>query len=330
MSKTKEQGKVPPPPLDEDGNPIVVEDGSNTETSMAPTLEELMRSLEELTAKNKKLRAKAENKKTKESSSSSEEEDSSFEEDVSKKEKKGRRNHKKPSYNLMSFNYNNMSTSTAYTSIPIGKAPYFDGTSYNQWKHCMKNYLYSISPEVWQVVYDGVNFSDDGEQPTSDQLKKIHRNAQAISILTSSIDKEEFNYVDGLNVVKDVWTTLRMAHKGSKPVRKVNVEMLEGQLNRFIMYDDKTPHEMFNRLTKLVIKARALGSKKWTDRMLTERLMMTYTPMNYNVVALICQDPAYKKMISDDVLGRIMNHEMNIEEANNIKNLYKGVSSYKK
>jgi hypothetical protein len=148
MSKTKEQGKVPPPLLDEDGNPIVVEDGSNAETSMAPTLEELMRSLEELTAKNKKLRAKAENKKTKESSSSSEEEDSSFEEDVSKKEKKGRRNHKKPSYNLMSFNYNNMPTSTAYTSIPIGKAPYFDGTSYNQWKHCIKNYLYSISPEV--------------------------------------------------------------------------------------------------------------------------------------------------------------------------------------
>jgi hypothetical protein len=47
--------------------------------------------------------------------------------------------------------------------------------------------------------------------------------------------------------------------------------------------------------------------------------------MNYNVVALIRQDPAYKKMTSDDVLGRIMNHEMNIQEANNIKNLYKGV-----
>jgi hypothetical protein len=61
-----------------------------------------------------------------------------------------------------------------------------------------------------------------------------------------------------------------------------------------------------------------------------ERLMMAYTPMNYNVVALIRQDPAYKKMTSDDVLGRIMNHEMNIQEANNIKNLYKGVSTSKK
>jgi hypothetical protein len=32
----------------------------------------------------------------------------------------------------------------------------------------------------------------------------IHRNAQVISILTSSIDKEEFNRADGLDVAKDV------------------------------------------------------------------------------------------------------------------------------
>jgi hypothetical protein len=109
-------------------------------------------------------------------------------------------------------------------------------------------------------------------------------------------------------------------------VRKTKVEMLEGQLNQFIMYENETSHEMFNRLKKLVNKTRALGSKKWTDRMLTERLMMACTPMNHNVVALIRQDPAYKKMTSDDMLGRIMNQEMNIQEANNVKNLYMGVS----
>jgi hypothetical protein len=82
-------------------------------------------------------------------------------------------------------NYNNMLSSTTYTSIPVGKSPYFDGTSYNQWKHCIKNYLYSISSEVWQVVCDGVEFLDEDEQPTSDELQKIHHNAKAISILTS-------------------------------------------------------------------------------------------------------------------------------------------------
>jgi hypothetical protein len=72
------------------------------------------------------------------------------------------------------------------------------------------------------------------------------------------------------------------------------------------MYDDEIPHEMFNRLKRLVKKARALGSKKWIDHMLTERLMMTYTPMNYNIVALIRQDLDYKMMSSDNVLGWII------------------------
>jgi hypothetical protein len=103
-----------------------------------------------------------------------------------------------------------------------------------------------------------------------------------------------------------------MAHEGSKLVRKAKVEILEGQLNYFIMYGDEMPHEMFNWLKELVNKARALGSKKFTDRILMKRLMMAYTPMNYNVVVLIRQDPAYKKMASDDVVERIMNYEMNI------------------
>jgi hypothetical protein len=61
-----------------------------------------------------------------------------------------------------------------------------------------------------------------------------------------------------------------MAHEGLRPVRKAKMEMLEGQLNHFIMYDDETPHEMFNWLKKLVNKARALWSKKWIDCMLTK------------------------------------------------------------
>jgi hypothetical protein len=163
-----------------------------------------MKRLEKLTAENNKLRRKVKAKRTKGGSSSSEEEDSSYEEEDSKKGKKGRNNRDKPSNNSMSFNYDNMPSTTAYTSIPIGKASYFDRTCYNQWKHYMKKYLYSISPEAWQVVCDGVDFSDDDEQPTPDQLQKIHRNAQAISILTSSIEKEEFNHVDSLDVAKDV------------------------------------------------------------------------------------------------------------------------------
>jgi hypothetical protein len=126
-------------------------------------LEDLMKRLEKLTVENNKLRRKVKAKMTKGGSSSNEEEDSSYEEEDSKKGKKGRNNRDMPSYNSMSFNYDNMPSTITYTSIPIGKAPYFDGTCYNQWKHCMKNYLYSILPEVWQFFYDDVDFLDDDE-----------------------------------------------------------------------------------------------------------------------------------------------------------------------
>jgi hypothetical protein len=92
----------------------------------------------------------------------------------------------------------------------------------------MKRYLYFISPKVWQIVCEGVDFPEDDEEPTPEQLQKIHHNAQAITIFNSSVDKKEFNRVDGLKEAKDVWTTLQMAHEGSKPVRKAKIDMLEG------------------------------------------------------------------------------------------------------
>jgi hypothetical protein len=85
------------------------------------------------------------------------------------------------------------------------------------------------------------------------------------------------------------------------------------------MFDDESPQDMFNRLKKMANKANALGSKKWTDRMLTERLMRAYTSMNYNVVSLIHQDLTYRKMTSDDVLKRIINHEMYIEKPTTLR-----------
>jgi hypothetical protein len=64
--------------------------------------------------------------------------------------------------------------------------------------------------------------------------------------------------------------------------------------------------------------------------MLIEHIMRAYTPMNYNVVALIHQDLTYKRISPDDVLGRIMNHEMYIEEANHVKNLSKDITNTRK
>jgi septal ring factor EnvC (AmiA/AmiB activator) len=120
--------------VDDKSNANNSEESSKTRASTDAKLEDLMKRLEKLTFKNNKLRRKVKAKRIKEDSYSSEE-DSSYEEEDSKKGKKGRNNRNKPSYNSISFNYDNMHSTTAYTSIPVGKALYFDITCYNQWKY---------------------------------------------------------------------------------------------------------------------------------------------------------------------------------------------------
>jgi septal ring factor EnvC (AmiA/AmiB activator) len=123
------------PRFDDKSKTNISEESSKTRASKDAKLEDLMKRLKKLTTENNKIKRKVKAKRTKGDSSSNEKEDSSYEEEDSKK---GRNNCDKPSYNSMSFNYDNMPSTTANTSIPIGKTPYFDGTCYNQWKHYIK------------------------------------------------------------------------------------------------------------------------------------------------------------------------------------------------
>jgi hypothetical protein len=72
MSRTAEIQEITQK-FNEEGNPIIVEEGSKTGASNAPTLEDLMKRLEKLMTKNNKLRRKVKAKRTKRGHSSSEE-----------------------------------------------------------------------------------------------------------------------------------------------------------------------------------------------------------------------------------------------------------------
>jgi hypothetical protein len=89
MSKTRGQGITPPPPLGEDGNPLVDENVSIAETSMTPTVKELMKKIEKLNSELSKLKAK--DKKGKKNGSTSDDDDSSYEEETSNKVKRDKK-----------------------------------------------------------------------------------------------------------------------------------------------------------------------------------------------------------------------------------------------
>jgi hypothetical protein len=223
----------------------------------------------------------------------------------------------------MSFNDN-------FLSVSFGKPPHFDGTNYTQWRTNMRWHLFSLHPNLWEIVCVGIEQPDSVDEsfgPTMRQL--FHRNAQATTILLSSLCREEFDKVDGLQSAKEIWDTLKVAHEGTKTIRKARIEMIEGELGRFAMLDDETPQEMYTRLKKMINQVRNLGSKKWTDHEVVKRMISAFSVRNIILCTLIREGPNYKKMTPEEVLDKIINHEMMESEAKYVKGLSKGTSTSK-
>jgi hypothetical protein len=59
-------------------------------------------------------------------------------------------------------------------------------------------------------------------------------------------------------------------------------------------------------------------------------MLRAYADKDTTVISLIQQDPTFKKITPDDIIGKIINHEMLVEEANHVKNLSKGIISSRK
>jgi hypothetical protein len=110
----------------------------------------------------------------------------------------------------------------------------------------MKMHLISLNSSVWTIVCASVEFLDEGEEPDFEQLQQIHCNSQATLVLLSSLEKDEFDRVNDLEKVKDIWDTLQRAHEGTNPVKKAKRQLIEGKLDRFFMLDDESPQEMYN------------------------------------------------------------------------------------
>jgi hypothetical protein len=172
----------------------------------------------------------------------------------------------------------------------------------------MKMHLILLNSSVWTIVCTCVDFPDEDEELGFKLLQQIHHNAQSTSMLLSSLEKDDFDRVNGLEKAKDIWDTLQRADEDTMLVKKPKRQIIEGQLDRFVMLDVESPRDMYNLLKKLVNKVRVYGSRRWGDRRVIDRMLQTYAVKDTTIISLIQQDPIFKRMTPDDVLGKIINH----------------------
>jgi hypothetical protein len=128
----------------------------------------------------------------------------------------------------------------------------------------MRHHLTSLHESIWDIVEFGAQAPQVGDEDyDSDESAQIrHFNSQATSILLASLCREEYDKVQGLKSVKEIWDFLKMAHKGDEVTKITKHETIEGEIGRFVINNGEKPQAMYNRLKTVVNQVRNLGSAK--------------------------------------------------------------------
>jgi hypothetical protein len=131
----------------------------------------------------------------------------------------------------------------------------------------MRCHLFSLYPSIWEIVENGMHFySSDNPVFINEQ---IHKNTQATTVLLASLCKDEYNKVNGLGNAKQIWDTLKISHEGNDATMITKMELVEGELGRFVMKRGEEPTKIYNRLKTLVNKSEA-------TRVQDGRIMMSF------------------------------------------------------
>jgi hypothetical protein len=127
-----------------------------------------------------------------------------------------------------------------------------------------------------------------------------------------------------------IWETLKVSYEADRSVRKGNIEILQGELERFVFLQGVTTQMMFDRLMVLVNRMRTLGNKEWDENKVDRKMLRTYRAKNNMLALVIMEMLSYEDMTPQELLAKIKHHESLEEDAINAHNQIPNATGYNK
>jgi hypothetical protein len=190
--------------------------------------------------------------------------------------------------------------------------------------------MHLVAAGVWEVVDVGVTFPTEDRDITPEEAHYFRQNAQAIAMLVLSLAPDEFNKVNGREVAKDIWDVLKTSFEGDKSVSKGNIELLHGELERFVLLEGESTQAMFDRCMALVNHIRSIGSTEWDDNKVARKILRTYRAKNNMLASVIMERPDYNDMTPQEVLAKLKHHECLDQDAINAHSQNSNAMGYNK
>jgi hypothetical protein len=191
------------------------------------------------------------------------------------------------------------------------------------WSDKMRHHLTSLHESIWDIVEFGAQAPQVGDEDydSSEAAQFKHFNSKATSIILASLCREEYNKVQGLKNVKEIWDVLKTTHEKDEVTKITKWETIEVELGRFVLNKGEEPQAMYNRLNTMVNQVRNLVSTKWDDHEMVKVILRSLVFRNPTQVQLICGDPRYKQMSPEEVIGKFVSFELMIKDSKHIVNL---------
>jgi hypothetical protein len=118
--------------------------------------------------------------------------------------------------------------------------------------------------------------------------------------------------------------TLKISHEGNDATMITKMELVEGELGRFVILRGEEPTQTYNRLKTLVNKIRSYGSTRWTDHDIIRLMLRSFTVIDPHLVNLIRENPRYTKMTPEEILEKFVSGRMMVKEARYVDDALNG------
>jgi hypothetical protein len=92
------------------------------------------------------------------------------------------------------------------------------------------------------------------------------------------------------------------------------MELVEGELGRFMMTRGEEPTQTYNRLKILVNKIRSNESTRWADHDVVWLMLRSFTVIDPHLVNHIRENPRYTKMTPEEILEKFVSGRMMVKE----------------
>ncbi|XP_066361187.1 uncharacterized protein [Miscanthus floridulus] len=200
----------------------------------------------------------------------------------------------------------------------------------------MQDEMSKMKEELSKKVEDAISGKNDATKDNANReitLKEafnLHQNAQAISLLVTSLGLDEFAKINRMESAKQVWDTLKVSFEGDKNVRKGNIDLLHGELERFVFLQGEMTQVMFDRLMALVNHIRALCRNEWDNNKVVRKMLRTYRAKNNMLASVIMERPGYDEMTPQELFSKLKHHEGLDEDAINAHNQNPSAMGYNK